>query len=93
MVRIKDIEILSKRAVEQSTRLTTEEAAKTSLVLPFIQSLGYDIFDPTEVIPEFTADVGTKQGEKVDYAVMQDGEPAILFECKRITYTECKDTE
>ena len=29
----------------------TEEGTKTSLILPFIQMLGYDIFDPTEVVP------------------------------------------
>jgi hypothetical protein len=62
----------------------TEEATKTSLVLPFIQMLGYEIFDPTEVVPEFTADVGTKRGEKVDYALMQQGHPAILIECKKL---------
>ena len=61
----------------------TEEATKTSLILPFIQMLGYDIFDPAEVVPEFTADIGIKRGEKVDYAIMQRGKPAILIECKR----------
>ena len=61
----------------------TEEATKTSLVLPFIQMLGYDIFDPTEVVPEFTADIGIKRGEKVDYAITQRGKPAILIECKK----------
>ena len=61
----------------------TEEGTKTSLILPFIQMLGYDIFDPTEVVPEFTADIGIKRGEKVDYAIMQRGKPAILIECKR----------
>ena len=79
------MEILSKRAIEQRDILTTEEAAKTALVLPFIQALGYDIFNPTEVVPEFTADVGTKQGEKVDYAIIVDGEPAIVFECKQVS--------
>ena len=49
--------------------LLTEEAAKTALVMPFIQALGYDVFNPSEVIPEYTADVGTKKGEKVDYAI------------------------
>ena len=44
--------------------------------------MGYSIFDPTEVVPEFTADVGTKKNEKVDYALMQDGKPAVLIECK-----------
>ena len=61
----------------------TEEATKTSLILPFIQMLGYDIFDPAEVVPEFTADIGIKRGEKVDYAIMQRGKPAVLIECKR----------
>ena len=37
--------------------------------MPFIQILGYDIFNPTEVIPEFIADIGTKKGEKVDYVI------------------------
>lgn len=60
----------------------TEEATKTALVLPFIRELGYDIFNPSEVIPEFTADVGIKKGEKVDYAICKDGSPIILFECK-----------
>lgn len=60
----------------------TEEATKTAMVLPFIRELGYDIFNPSEVIPEFTADVGIKKGEKVDYAIQKDGTPIILFECK-----------
>ncbi len=62
--------------------LLTEEAAKTAFVLPFLAALGYDVFDPREVVPEFTADVGTKKGEKVDYAICQDGEVKILLECK-----------
>lgn len=63
-------------------RLDTEEATKTALIMPFLQALGYDIFDPAEVVPEFTADVGIKRGEKVDYAVLSSGEPIMLFECK-----------
>ena len=61
----------------------TEEATKTSFVLPFIQMLGYDIFDPAEVVPEFTADIGTKKNEKVDYALIKDGCATVLIECKR----------
>ena len=62
--------------------LQTEEATKNALVMPFIAALGYNVFDPTEVMPEYTADVGTKKGEKVDYAILRDGEPIIIFECK-----------
>ncbi len=50
--------------------------------MPFIQTLGYDVFNPFEVMPEFTCDIGTKKGEKIDYAIMKDGNPVILIECK-----------
>jgi hypothetical protein len=50
--------------------------------MPFINALGYNVFDPTEVTPELVADVGTKKGEKVDYAILRDGKPIMLFECK-----------
>lgn len=53
--------------------------------MPFFQALGYDIFNPLEFVPEFTADVGIKKGEKVDYAIILDGVPQILIECKSIT--------
>ena len=65
--------------------LETEEAAKTTLVLPFLRALGYDIFNPAEVKPEFTCDVGTKKGEKVDYALCVGGEITTLVECKPVT--------
>lgn len=73
---------LQKRVREHREVLLTEEAAKTALVMPFLQSLGYDVFNPGEVVPEYTADIGTKKGEKVDYAVCLDGKLAILIECK-----------
>lgn len=65
--------------------LETEEAAKTTLVLPFLRALGYDIFNPAEVKAEFTCDVGTKKGEKVDYALCVGGEVTVLVECKPVT--------
>jgi len=76
------LQALSVRMEKQLPHITTEEATKNAFVMPFIQALGFDIFDPTEVVPEFTADVGSKKGEKVDYAIFIDGKPAILFECK-----------
>ena len=73
---------LEKRTAQHRELLLTEEAAKTALVMPFLQALGYDVFNPSEVIPEFTADVGIKKGEKVDYALCIDGRLSILVECK-----------
>lgn len=62
---------LADRVDKMKAQLQTEEATKNALIMPFIQALGYDVFNPMEVIPEFTSDVGTKKGEKVDYAIMQ----------------------
>ena len=80
---IDDVRTRSRRFQSRLEHLNTEEATKTALVMPFIQMLGYNIFDPTEVVPEFTADFGSKRGEKVDYALALDGEPVILIEAKR----------
>jgi predicted type IV restriction endonuclease len=73
---------LAARASKQLEHIQTEEATKSALVMPFIAALGYNVFDPTEVTPELNADVGLKKGEKVDYAILRDGKPIILFECK-----------
>ncbi|MDQ6991508.1 MAG: type I restriction enzyme HsdR N-terminal domain-containing protein [Mariprofundaceae bacterium] len=67
---------------KQIAHIQTEEATKNAFIMPFISSLGYDVFNPLEVIPEFTADVGTKKGEKVDYAIKKDDDIIILIECK-----------
>ena len=71
--------------------MRTEEATKNAFVMPFISALGYDIHDPLEVIPEFTADAGVRQQEKVDYAIMKDGRPSILVECKSANVSLGKD--
>jgi hypothetical protein len=73
---------LSARIPKQLDNIQTEEATKHAMVMPFIGALGYNVFDPTDVTPELCADVGTKKGEKVDYAILRDGKPIILFECK-----------
>lgn len=75
---------LASRAQKQLSHIQTEEATKAALIMPFINALGYNVFDPTEVVPEFICDIGTKKGEKIDYAIMRDGKPIILFECKHV---------
>ena len=77
-----DVLELSQRFSSIKDQIKTEEATKMSMVVPFFQLLGYDVFNPQEFCPEFTADVGVKRGERVDYAIMQDDEPTILIECK-----------
>lgn len=73
---------LSERIKSLKDNIETEEATKQSFILPFFQALGFDVFNPLEFVPEFTADVGIKRGEKVDYAILQDGQPIILIEAK-----------
>jgi hypothetical protein len=78
------IKSLASRIERIKGNIHTEEATKTSLIMPLIQTLGYDIFNPEELIPEYVADVGIKKGEKIDYAIMQGEEPAILIEAKSV---------
>ncbi|MFL5664130.1 MAG: type I restriction endonuclease [Ktedonobacteraceae bacterium] len=79
---IEVLQNLSSKISKQKSLIKTEEATKNAFVMPFISALGYDVFDPAEVVPEFIADVGIKKGEKVDYAIKQDGKIIMLFECK-----------
>jgi len=86
MISIEEsLRAISERVKAHSSSMATEEALKTAVVLPFLRALGYDVFDPNEVIPEFIADAVGKKGEKVDYAVKIGGEIRILIECKPIT--------
>ena len=81
---IDQLKQFSNRVTSLQETIQTEEATKTAIIMPFLAMLGYDVFNPHEVVPEFTADVGIKKGEKVDYAILKDGEPVILIECKSI---------
>lgn len=76
------IKQFSERASSIKNTISTEESTKMSLVVPLFQILGYDVFNPLEFCPEYVADVGIKKGEKVDYAILENGIPNILIECK-----------
>ena len=80
---IDQFKAFSSRVASTKDIIQTEEATKNAMVMPFIQILGYNVFDPHEVTPELVADIGTKKGEKVDYAILRDGQPIMLFECKK----------
>jgi Uncharacterized conserved protein len=77
-----EIKLFGDRVEKLKDQIQTEEATKNAFIMPFIKALGYDVFNPFEVVPEFVADIGIKKGEKVDYAILRDSEPCILIECK-----------
>ncbi len=80
---IDEVKQFAGRIAKMKDSIQTEEATKTSMIMPFFRLLGYDVFNPLEFVPEYTADVGIKKGEKVDYAIMnEDGKPLILIEAK-----------
>ena len=80
---IDKIKQFSTRINTMKDNISTEEATKTSMIMPFFQLLGYDVFNPLEFVPEYTADFGIKKGEKVDYAIMdENNQPVILVEAK-----------
>lgn len=76
------LKALADKVEQLKDQIHTEESTKHAFTLPFINILGYDAFNPTEVVPEFTADLGLKKGEKVDYAIFQNGTPILIIECK-----------
>ena len=76
------IKQIGERVTKLKDQIQTEEATKTALIMPFIQCLGYDVFSPSEVVPEYITDIGTKKGEKIDYAIFKDSQLIILLECK-----------
>lgn len=77
---------LSDQVRKRQPHIKGEEATKNALILPFLGTLGYDIFDPTEVQPEYVADFAKRKtggpAEKVDYAIHLNGTPVMFFECK-----------
>lgn len=79
-----EVKIFSSKINSIKNSIQTEESTKTAAVLPFFQLLGYDVFNPLEFVPEFTADTGTKKGEKVDYAIQQNNKPIMIVEVKPI---------
>ena len=77
-----EIKQFGDRVEKLKAQISTEEATKNAFIMPFIKALGYDVFNPLEVVPEYVADIGIKKGEKVDYAIMMNEQPSILVECK-----------
>ena len=79
------IQTFAKQVKDKKEGINTEETTKIALIYPFLRTMGYDTTNPNEVRAEYTADIGAKQGEKVDLAILQDGKVDIIIECKPIT--------
>ncbi|WP_299644646.1 type I restriction enzyme HsdR N-terminal domain-containing protein [Devosia sp.] len=83
---------MAKRAISAQAVAQTEEATKNAIIMPFLRVLGFDVFDPTQVIPEYVADVGLKKGEKIDYAVKIGNRIEYLVEAKSVS-TNLRDAQ
>ena len=73
---------LAERVSSLKESIQTEEATKNAFIMPFIQILGYDVFNPLEVVPEMDCDIAKKKGEKIDYAIMKDGVHCLSLLCR-----------
>ena len=82
--QINDIQV---RIQEMGQAITNEQITRQSLIMPFFTALGYDVYNPTVFVPEYTADFGTKQGEKADFAVLDKNKPVMLIEAKKLGTT------
>ena len=84
---IEDLRLLSEQVKKRQGFIKGEEATKQAIILPFLQAIGYDVYDPTITQPEYVADFAKKRGgvlEKVDYALHLGGKPALFIECKAV---------
>ena len=77
------LKLLAEKIEATKEQIATEEGTKNSFIMPLLQILGYDVFNNSEVVPEFIADVGMRKNEKVDYAIYKNGKPVVLIECKK----------
>lgn len=87
-----DVADLARRAISAQAIAQTEEATKNAIVMPFLRVLGFDVFDPSQIIPEYVADVGLKKGEKIDYAVKIGDRIEYLVEAKSVS-TNLRDAQ
>lgn len=74
---------IKEKIASKTAQPTTEEATKQWLIMPLLVALGYDPYS-SDIIPEYTLDVGTKKGEKVDYALQINNQPVVIVECKQL---------
>ncbi|MBH8564300.1 restriction endonuclease subunit R [Nostoc sp. CENA67] len=80
-----DIAKLSEHVRNKADKGLNEQATKMALILPFLKAIGYDVFDASEVMPEYVADFATKQPgplKKVDFALAINGNVVMLLEAK-----------
>lgn len=83
-MNFQELEKFRNNLINKKRSVTTEETTKISLILPFFRILGYDTENPDEVKAEYACDVGVKTSEKVDLAILIDGEVKMLVECKSV---------
>lgn len=81
-MEIDKLKAIAQKVETSRSQIQNEQATKTAFIMPFLQAWGYDVFNPMEVHPEYSADLTGLKGEKVDYAICLDNQPIILMECK-----------
>lgn len=82
MFRVEELNGLVKKVLRYRDTIDNESQTRTSLIEPLLTLLGYDVANPTEVLHEYSCDVGTKRGEKVDYVLKLKDKIVLLIEAK-----------
>ncbi len=75
------LQALTHQVSQQPDGISSNETTRNAYVLPFIQALGYDISDQSEVCPRFAASGSNVKDGEVDYAIFINAKPALLFAC------------
>ena len=81
-MELSDVQALAENLAKYKDEDFNEETTKHSLIVPFVQMLGYNTCNPSEVRFEYTAAFGVKKGDRVDVAILHDDAPILIIECK-----------
>lgn len=81
-----EVSYLANHIRTSSKKIATKEQTKLSLILPLIKLLGYDLYDPSQVVTEYqTVDILNAQNNditSIDYALLNEKQQPLLIEVK-----------
>ncbi|MFM8299015.1 MAG: restriction endonuclease, partial [Microcystis aeruginosa] len=52
---IDKLKAIAQKVETSRSQIQNEQATKTAFIMPFLQAWGYDVFNPMEVHPEYSA--------------------------------------
>ena len=82
---------LAEHVANARKHVRNEDDTKQYLVLPFLEALGYNPFDPTETWREHNPESLHARQTRADYMILREGKPIVAVECKTLGHSLGQD--